>query len=402
MNVRLAPLVPSALLGLALLGAAADSVARGVPRGGPIVIAHRGASGVLPEHTLEGYALAMEMGADYVELDLVMTKDGHLIVRHEPNMIATTDVKDRGEFSPRRRRATVDGVEEDGYFASDFLLAEIKRLRAVQPVAHRPQQFNGKFAIPTFAEVIALAKRKSSELGRPIGVYAETKHATYHRAIGLPLEGKIVAELKRAGWNRRDAPVFLESFEPSSLKRLRAMTPVRLVQLVDASSVSADGSLAFESPSDRPYDWTVSRDPELTARRFGFFATDAGLREIRSYADAIGPWRRYIVSTATSEGERRLLPPSDLVRLAHAHGLLVHAWTFRNEPRELAADYRGQPIDEYLQFYALGVDGVFSDFADTAVAARTLFALARDPAAADCLVGTRARGQRAPCATGRD
>jgi glycerophosphoryl diester phosphodiesterase len=366
-------------LGVALFagfasGAAADTRGgKGEPN--PLVIGHRGASGYLPEHTLQSYALAIKLGADYVEPDVVATKDGHLIARHEPNMINTTDVASRPEFANRRRTAVVDGVPEEGFFASDFTLAEIKTLRAVQSFPERPQRFNGRFQIPTLGEVIALVKRESRKRGRRIGIYPETKHPTYHKDLGLPLERPLVAALRRAGWNRRRAPVFIQSFEQSNLMKLNRITPVRLVQLVDAYDVNPDGTLAYAPPYDRPYDWTVSGDPELLARTFGFFVTDEGLEEVRSYADGIGPWKRYIVSTVGTgpDSERRLLPPTDLIQRAHAHGLLVHTWTFRNEQQRLVSDYQGNPINEYLQFYELGIDGVFSDFPNTAFAARELF-----------------------------
>lgn len=347
----------------------------------PLVIGHRGAHGYLPAHTLEGYTLAIELGADYIEPDLVATKDGHLIASHEPNLITTTDVASRPEFASRRRTAIVDGVPDTGFFASDFTLAEIKRLRRVQDFAERPQQFNGKFEVPTLEEIIALAKRKSEEKGRVIGIYPETKHPTYHKSIGLPLERRLVDALKRAGLNRRDAPVFIQSFEQSNLKELRKMTPIRLIQLVDANDVNPDGSLDFTPPFDRPFDWTASGDPRLLARTFGFFATDEGLREIKTYADGIGPWKRYIVTTLAAglpgpgEASLKLAPAGDLIARAHKVGLLVHTWTFRNEQRRLVSDYGGNPVNEYLQFYRLGIDGVFSDFADTAVAARFLFEL---------------------------
>ncbi len=363
----------------------------------PLVIGHRGAHGYLPAHTLEGYALAIELGADFIEPDLVATKDGHLIARHEPNMIATTDVASRPEFAARRRVAVVDGVSEEGFFASDFTLAEIKQLRAVQDFAERPQQFNGKFEIPTLEEIIRLAKRKAEEKGRTIGIYPETKHPTYHKSIGLPLEKRLLATLADAGWNQRDAPVFIQSFEQSNLKQLRKMTKVRLVQLVDANDVNDDGSLSYVAPFDRPYDWTVSNNPVLQARTFGFFATDEGLREIKTYADGIGPWKRYIVSSVPSglpgpgEASRTLLPPTDLIERAHKTGLLVHTWTFRNEQRRLVSDYGGNPVNEYLQFFRLGIDGVFSDFTDTAVAARVLYRLETDPSYAECLTAQERR-----------
>ena len=361
----------------------------------PLVIGHRGAHGYLPAHTLEGYALAIELGADFIEPDLVSTRDGHLIARHEPNMIATTDVATRPEFASRRRTAVVDGAPEEGFFASDFTLAEIKRLRAVQDFAERAQQFNGKFEIPTLQEIIALAKRKSEEKGRPIGIYPEVKHSTYHKSIGLRIEKRLVSILAAAGWNHRDAPVIIQSFEQSNLKELRRMTSVRLVQLVDANDVNADGSLDFTAPFDRPYDWTASGDPRLLARTFGFFATDEGLREVKTYADGIGPWKRYIVSSVAAglpgpgEASRRLLPANDLIERAHQLGLFVHTWTFRNEQRRLVSDYAGNPVNEYLQFYRLGIDGLFSDFTDSAVVARILFELERNPDGGRCLTGDR-------------
>jgi glycerophosphoryl diester phosphodiesterase len=382
------------VVSLLLAAAPAASAHRGGPREqSPLVIGHRGAAGYLPDHTLQGYALAIKLGADYIEPDLVATKDGHLIARHEPNILTTTDVASHPEFSDRRTTKVVDGAAEEGFFASDFTLAEIKTLRAIQPLSERPQQFNGRFKIPTLREVIALVKRKSHRLHRRIGIYPETKHPTYHKNLGLPLEGRLVKVLRQTGLNHRRSPVFIQSFEQSNLKLLNRLTPVRLVQLVDANDVAPDGTITYAPPFDRPYDWTVSGDPELQSRFFSFFATDAGLKEIRTYADGIGPWKPYIVSSRAiktnpdgtvadangdglvNETDRKLLPPTDLVERAHDHGLLIHTWTFRNEQRRLLSDFGGNPIDEYLLFYRLGVDGLFSDFADTAVAARELFRL---------------------------
>jgi glycerophosphoryl diester phosphodiesterase len=361
----------------------------------PLVIGHRGAAGYLPDHTLQGYELAIDMGADYIEPDLVATKDGHLIARHEPNMIATTDVASRPKFESRKRTVMVDGAPDTGFFASDFTLAEIKQLRAVQPLPERSQRYNGKFKIPTLEEVLDLVERKERQLHRTIGVYPETKHPTYHERLGLPLEGRLVAALERHGLDRKRSAVFIQSFEQSNLKKLNRMTPVRLVQLVDANDVNPDGTLDYTAPFDRPYDWTASGDPRLLARTFGFFATNAGLREIATYADGIGPWKRYIVSSAAvdlngdgtvgdengdgnvDEADRKALPPTDLIRRAHQHGLLIHTWTFRNEPKRLLSDYADRPVDEYLQFYELGIDGVFSDFPDTALTARRLFSLGK-------------------------
>ncbi|WP_295641091.1 glycerophosphodiester phosphodiesterase [uncultured Methylibium sp.] len=390
-------------LGLAaFIPAASADDRRGGPRAEsarPLVIGHRGASGYLPEHTLESYALAIELGADFIEPDLVATRDGHLIARHEPNIVNTTDAASRPEFAARRRTAVVDGFPEEGYFASDFTLAEIKTLRARQAFAERPQQFNGKFEIPTFDEVVRLAQRKGRELGRVVGAYPETKHPTYHQKLGLPLEQRLLNVLTRHGWNYREAPVFIQSFEQANLKLLNRLTRVKLVQLIDANDVNADGTLDFTAPYDRPYDWTISGNPALLARTFAYLTTDAGLKEVKSYADGIGPWKRYIVGTLANpagsgagEASLKLAPAGDLIARAHRAGLLVHAYTFRNEQRRLAGDYAGNPVNEYLQFFGLGIDGLFTDFPDSGVAARVLHRLETDPGYADCLTREERRG----------
>jgi glycerophosphoryl diester phosphodiesterase len=365
----------------------------------PLVIGHRGTAGHLPEHTLEGYALAIELGADYIEPDLVATKDGVLIARHEPNMINTTNVKDLPQFASRKRKAVVDGAEEEGFFASDFTWDEIKQIRAVQAFGERDQGFNGRFRIPRLEEIIELAKRKSRDEERVIGIYPETKHPTYHQNLGLALEDRLLNVLQRAGWNHRGAPVFIQSFEQANLKYLRTKTSVRLIQLVDADDVAPDGSITYAAPFDRPYDWAVAG----RAGTFGDLLTPAGLAEVRTYADGIGPWKPYLISAAclkveagkcvdangdglVNEADRKLLPPSAVVDNAHAQGLLVHPFTFRDEQRRLASDYKGNPVNEYLAFYEAGVDGLFSDFADTAVVARSLWVLKNDPDAAKCLV----------------
>jgi glycerophosphoryl diester phosphodiesterase len=356
-------------------------------RAAPLVIGHRGAPGYLPDHTLEGYALAIELGADYVDVDLVATKDGHLVVRHEPNLIETTNVKELPQFAGRKRTAVIDGFEQEGFFASDFTLAEIRTLRAVQPLPDRDPRFDGQLAIPTLDEVIELVKRKSHALGRTIGVYPETKHPTYHQSLGLALEDRLLAALTRAGWNRRDAPVYIQSFETANLRSLRDKTRVRLVQLVDANDVKPDGTLDLSPPFDRPYDWTVSGRAGL----FSDLVTPAGLAEVATYADGIGPWKPYLQSWAGSS----FLPPTNVVADAHRAGLVVHPFTFRNEASRMPPGFGGNALSEYLRFYDLGVDGVFSDFADTAFAARAMFRLATDPSYAECLVGEgKCRGGR--------
>jgi glycerophosphoryl diester phosphodiesterase len=330
----------------------------------PLVIGHRGASGSLPEHTLQAYRLAIKVGADYIEPDLVATKDGVLIARHEPNIDGTTNVEDHPEFASRKTTKMVDGQPVEGWFASDFTLAEIKTLRATQSRAGRPTEFDGKFAIPTFQQVIALAKRESRRTGRRIGIYPETKHPTFHQELGLPLEARLVAALKRNGLNKRRSPVFIQSFEQANLKQLNGMTRVRLVQLVDANDTDANGNPTYAPPFDRPYDWTKSGRTDLYAH----FATDAGLAEIKTYADGIGPWKPYIVPM---DPAGNVFAPTDLVARAHAHGLLIHTWTFRDDA--FPTGYAGGPISEYLTFYRLGIDGVFSDFPETAFTAREIF-----------------------------
>lgn len=383
----------------------------------PILIAHRGASGYLPEHTLEAYALAIELGTDYIEPDLVSTKDGVLIARHEPNMINTTDVKTRPEFASRKRTIKVDGVDEEGFFSIDFTLAEIKTLRAVQPAGEREQGFNGRYQIPTLDEVIQLARRKGVEVGREIGIYPETKHPTWHQQLNLPLEDRLLEVLNRNGLNHRNAPVFIQSFETANLKYLRSRTQVKLVQLIDGDDVSPDGAVTLAAPFDKPYDFAVSGD----ARTYKDLLTPAGLAEIARYADGIGPWKPYLLSAkcikldtagkcadangdgAVNEQDRALLPPTNVVADAKRAGLIVHPFTQRNEPRRLASDYKGNPINEFLAFYDMGVDGFFSDFVDTARVARYTFLIKKYPELMSCLTGMspgadfeRCRAMRGP------
>jgi glycerophosphoryl diester phosphodiesterase len=332
----------------------------------PLVIGHRGASGYYPEHTLQSYALAIRLGADYIEPDLVSTKDGVLIARHEPNIGGTTNVADHPEFASRKTTRMVDGAEVNDWFAADFTLAEIKTLRAKQSRPPRSTEFDGKFQIPTFQEVIDLAKRASKRSGRQVGIYPETKHPTFHQDLGLPLEGKLVKALKRNGLNRRNAPVFIQSFEQANLKQLNRMTKVNLVQLVDAWDTNPDGSMVYAETSLRPYDWTAAT-PQRTDT-YGFLVTDAGLAEVKTYADGIGPWKPHIVPQ-NSDGSV-IFPPTDLIQRAHAHGLLIHTWTFRDD--SFPSAYPSE-IAELRKFYELGIDGVFSDFPDTAVIARDFF-----------------------------
>jgi glycerophosphoryl diester phosphodiesterase len=326
----------------------------------PIVIGHRGASGYRPEHTLAAYQLAIDMGADYIEPDLVSTKDGVLVARHENEISGTTDVEQHPEFADRETTKTIDGDEVTGWFTEDFTLAELKTLRAEERLPDiRPENtaFDGLYEIPTLQEVIDLA------LSEGVGIYPETKHPTYFDSIGLSLEEPLVAALDSNGLTSRRDPVYIQSFEVGNLQDLDEITNVRLVQLIDAEGA--------------PYDLIAAGDPTTYAD----LVTNRGLRGIAKYADGIGVNKTLIVPQDESNN---LLPPTNLVRRAHRAHLVVHAWTFRNENNFLAEDFReGNPAsDVYLQaygnapaeyelFYSLGVDGVFSDNPDTAVAVRT-------------------------------
>ena len=323
------------------------------------MIGHRGASGYRPEHTLASYRLAIEMGADYIEPDLVSTKDHVLVARHENDITATTNVADHPEFAGRKTTKVIDGISITGWFTEDFTLAELRTLRAKERLPDiRPANtaFDGLYQIPTFQQVIDLAKR------RHVGIYPETKHPTYFRSISLPLEEPLVQALRANGYRGRNAPVFIQSFEVGNLQRLNRMTNVQLVQLIDATG--------------KPYDFVVSGDP----RTYADLITPAGLAEIATYADGIGPNKNLIVPR---DAQNRLTSPTTLVRDAQRAGLLVHPWTFRRENTFLPEDFRlGDPSSpEYLRargdepaelalFYRLGVDGLFADNADTAVAVR--------------------------------
>jgi len=324
-----------------------------------IVIGHRGASGYRPEHTLAAYELAIELGADYIEPDLVSTKDHVLVVRHENEISGTTDVAGHKEFADRETMKTIDGVPVIGWFTEDFTHAELGTLRARERLpAIRPAgaAFDDRYHIPTFQQVIDLAKR------RQVGIYPETKHPTYFRSIGLPLEEPLVRALDASGYRGPDASVFVQSFEVGNLRRLRRMTDVPLVQLLDDHG--------------RPYDLVVSGDP----RTYADLATPAGLAALAAHVQGIGPNKGLIVPRDASN---RRGSPNVLVDDAHRAGLLVHPWTFRRENAFLPEDLRrGDPADpaylrgvgdlpaELRQFHQLGVDGLFTDNPDLAVAIR--------------------------------
>lgn len=331
-----------------------------MPPAPPIIIAHRGASAERPEHTLAAYELAIEQGADFIEPDLVATKDHRLVARHENEISGTTDVASRPEFASRKTTKTIDGETVTGWFTEDFTLVELKTLRARERLPQlRPDNaaFDGQYAIPTLAEIIALAKAATQRTGRTIGIYPETKHPSYFRSLGLPLEPVLLAELAKADWTTRAAPVFIQSFEVDNLKALKGETGVRLIQLMAASGRSADG------------------------HDYARLATAEGLKQVATYAAGIGPEKAMVIPR---DAVGRLGKPTMLVADAHAAGLEVHPWTFRPEnyflPLELKSgiDPRkaGDVDAEIRAFLATGIDGLFSD--STAAAVRALGS-PRDP-----------------------
>jgi glycerophosphoryl diester phosphodiesterase len=340
----------------------------------PLVIGHRGASGFLPEHTIESYKLAIEQGADFIEPDLVMTKDGVLIARHEPMLDGTTNV---ATVFPASRKSTrmLDGESTTAYFANDFTLAEIKTLGAVQARAGRPAQFNGLYKVPTLDEVIALAKAEGTRVGRTIGIYPEVKHSTYMAGIfgANVFEDALIAKLHAAYGNTADAPVFIQSFEVSNLQYMRTKSAIKSIQLIDADDVNADGSMSLVAPYRQPYDFVVKGDKRL----FSDLLTPAGLDFVKTYATGIGPWKPYLATTiddATDRNgdgkvtinDRKVIGSTGVIEAAHARGLLVHTWTFRND----ASGYGFADPKAEMQFYMkLGVDGVFTDFPITGVEA---------------------------------
>jgi glycerophosphoryl diester phosphodiesterase len=325
------------------------------------VIGHRGASGYRPEHTLASYKTAIALGADFIEPDLVATKDGRLVARHENEIGGTTDVSAHPEFTSRRVTKVIDGVTITGWFTEDFTLAELKTLRAKERIpAQRPTNtnFDGKLEVPTLEEVIALAQGESKRLCRTIGIYPETKHPSYFQGIGLALEERLVKVLHAAGYKGKNDPVFIQSFEVANLKKLAKLTKLPLVQLV--SDVGA------------PYDFVAAGD----TRTYATMVTPAGLAEIARYADGIGANKNLIIPR---DATGKLLAPTTLIKDAHKANLIVHAWTFRAENAFLPTDFRlgtdpnarGDFQAELHLFYGLELDGVFSDQPDVAVAACT-------------------------------
>ncbi len=342
------------LASMLLAGCSADPVTAQPTLDGkpPIVIAHRGASGERPEHTLASYKLAIELGADYIEPDLVLTKDGILVARHENEISETTDVAAHPEFAARKATKTIDGQKVTGWFTEDFTLAELKTLRARERLPKlRSTEYDGQFEIPTFEEILTLLAEVNKGRKTPVGVYPETKHPSYFAAIGLSHEAPLLAMLDRFGYRGRAAPVFIQSFEVGNLMDLRAKSELPLIQLMDAEG----------GPADRP---TTS---------YAAMTSPAGLKMIAGYADGIGPNKAMVIPRGALG---RLGKPTDLVRDAHAAGLKVHPWTFRRENYFLPLGDKGgvnpaghgDLAGEITAYLKTGIDGLFSDNPREAVA----------------------------------
>lgn len=332
----------------------------------PVVIGHRGASGHRPEHTLASYRLAIQLGADYIEPDLVSTSDGVLVARHENEIGATTDVADHVEFASRRTTKTIDGLETTGWFTEDFTLAELKTLRATErlpEVRAASSRYDGRFEIATFDEVLALARKESRARGRRIGVCPELKRSTYSAGIGLPLEPPLLSALGRHRLDHRGAKVCIESFETASLKWLARRTNLTLIQLVEATGAPADLAAAGTTYAD--------------------LVTPEGLREIATYAGGVSVHKDLVLPRDATTGE--VGDPSTLVRDAHRAALQTLVWTLRDENRFLPANFRrgmdpnapGDAIAEATAFLDAGVDGMFCDQPGTAFEAREQWLRAR-------------------------
>ncbi|MEH1921095.1 glycerophosphodiester phosphodiesterase [Nostoc sp.] len=343
-------------------------MSRTVQNVSPIIIAHRGASGYRLEHTLAAYELAIALGADYIEPDLVSTKDGVLIARHENEISETTNIANHPEFAHLQTTKIIDGETKTGWFTEDFTLRELKTLRAKERIPQLRFQntaYDGLLEIPTLQEIIDLVKVKSREINREIGIYPEIKHPTYFQSIGLALEAPLLATLTANGYQGANAPVFIQSFEVSNLQDLSTKTDLPLVQLLNDSG--------------KPYDFVVSGCESTYAD----LVTASGLKEIAKYAKAIGIHKNLLFPRDSNGKLRRRIreasrreeaccqtSPTSLVTDAHAAGLLVHVWTFRNEDYFLPLDFQGNPQAEYELFFNLGVDGVFSDYPDMAFAVK--------------------------------
>jgi len=343
-------------------------------RTAPVVIGHRGACGYVPEHTLTSYFIAMQDGVDYVEPDLVMTKDGVLVARHENEIGGTTDVAVHPEFADRRARKTIDGVVHEGWFTEDFTLAELKTLRArerIPDIRVANSRFDGQFEVPTFEEILALVdgvqkqrEMHARQLGQPapkrIGVYPETKHPTYFQGLGLAMEELLVKTLHHHGYKGRNGLAIIQCFEVANLEQMRRMTELPIVQLMEHEG--------------GPYDFVAKG----VKRTYHEMTTPSGLAEVATYATAIGPHKLQVIPL---KSDGTLDAPSPLIEDAHAAGLGIHAYTFRAEnqflPREFRSDadphHLGDLKGELTVYLEAGLDGFFTDHADYGVKARDAF-----------------------------
>ncbi|WP_406150630.1 glycerophosphodiester phosphodiesterase [Streptomyces sp. NBC_01012] len=372
-----AAVLGTAALGATAVGAAGTANAAGrVPdkRGNgdgtyrdlpvPTVIGHRGTAGYRPEHTIGSYQLALDMGAHIVEQDLVPTKDGHLVCRHENDITATTDVAEHPEFAGRKTTKEIDGVPLTGWFTEDFTLAELKTLRAKERIPANRQRntlYDGRWEIPTFEEVLRWAEEEGRRRGHAVWLYVETKHPTYFRGLGLALEEPLAKLLRRHGRHRANSPLILQSFEPTSMRRLSKLVATPRVVLLDAADT-------------QPWDFVKAGDPRTVAD----LVKPAGLKWIASFAQGIGPWLDLVIP---QDEDGRLTSPTTLVADAHARGLILHPYTMRNENTFLPADFRrgtdpnayGDAFGAFRTYFETGIDGIFSDNPDTALLAAADF-----------------------------
>ncbi|MFD7915225.1 glycerophosphodiester phosphodiesterase [Streptomyces sp. NPDC059752] len=336
----------------------------------PTVIGHRGASGYRPEHTIGSYQLALDLGADVIEQDLVPTRDGHLVCRHENEIGGTTDVAEHPEFASRRTTKSVDGVAVTGWFTEDFTLAELKTLRAkerIPAVRQRNTLYDGQWAVPTFEEVLRWADREGKRRGRRVWLHVETKHPSYFRGLGLGLEEPLAKLLRRYGRDGRSAALFLQSFEPSSIQRLSRLVSAPRVVLLSAAGT-------------RPWDFELAGDPRTVAD----LVKPEGLKWIAGFAQGIGPTMDLILPR---DAAGKLGAPTTLVADAHARGLLLHPYTARNENSFLPAEYRkgtdptayGDAFGAFRTYFEQGIDGIFTDNPDTGLLAAEAFRPGRRP-----------------------
>lgn len=332
----------------------------------PIIIAHRGAQSVYPEHTIEGFERAVKDGADFIEPDLVMTKDGHLVVRHEPILSGTTNVSEIEEFASMKTTRNLDGKQITDWFVNDFTLKQLKKLKARQTWKNRTHEYDDLFHIPTFEEVIQVALKGTKETGKVIGIYPEIKHPYYFNQYDLDITTKVLEVLKKYNLDTKESPVYIQCFEVSTLQEINKKSTVKLIQLISCQDVADDGSLLFEVPKNEfisnvaPYDWYKKGDK----RTYEYFTTEKGMSFVATYAEGIGPWKPFIISYKGADKE--LLSPTNFVKIAHDNGVKVHPYTFRNEDEKWS---KGTPEKEYHLFFDAGVDGVFSDYTAEAVKA---------------------------------